>query len=115
MKILDISDSLKIIQKHKKAEKSEVISDGTDRPTDIVNYRVALTRVKRERERHCKENKSPFPLVGERVEVEGGKRSNWVSFPRVLRPYPNLGKTPAISHIFPTSRERFELFFPETC
>ena len=45
MKILDISDSLKIIQKHKKAEKSEVISRSdfgqTDRQTDIVNYRVA--------------------------------------------------------------------------
>ena len=48
LKILDISDSLKIIQKHKKAEKSEVISDRqTDRQTDIVNYRVALTRLKR--------------------------------------------------------------------
>ena len=43
MKFLDISDSLKIIQKHKKAEKSKV----TDRPTDIVNYRVALTRLKK--------------------------------------------------------------------
>ena len=51
MTILDISDSLKIIQKHKKAEKSEVISDRqkdrqTDRQTDTVNYRVALTRLK---------------------------------------------------------------------
>ena len=47
LKILDISDSLKIIQKHKKAEKSEVISDRqTDRQTDIVNYRVAVTQLK---------------------------------------------------------------------
>ena len=48
LKILDISVSLKIIQKHKKAEKSKVISDRpTDRQTDIVNHRVALTRLKK--------------------------------------------------------------------
>ena len=43
-------------------EKSEVISD---QPTDIVNYRVACTRLKRERGRHCKENKSSSPLLKE--------------------------------------------------
>lgn len=61
--------------------------------------RQSQTVRERERERggHCKENKSPFPLVGERVEVEGGKRS--------------IGKTPAISPIFRIPRKRLDWSF----